>query len=174
MESQTLHLGNEASQEESVEETLETRTMISVRYRLPPDGKMVVEKQFELRTPGPFDQRDIAQTAARIAGSVSWAALPSDFRAWAQALSTVIVMFRGQADHEWLVARCERNPVMLEKVAGEVDAFWAATFPQGYLVGEGESSESVASVEVTQTGPRRAPAGSARPARRTPGVATVR
>lgn len=172
-ESQTIHLGDEIKSTPE-DEAFDTRNVLNIKYRLPPDGKQVVEKSFVLKVPGPFERRDIALTAARLANSSAWSALPLDFRAWAQSLATIIVMFRGQPDHEWLVANCEQNPTFLASVAGEVDAFQARSFPDEFVVGEGEDSTVVPAVEVATVGARRAHATAAPNAGRRAGVATVR
>lgn len=172
-ESQTLHLGDNGDGAVE-EEVIDTRRILSIKQRLPPRGDRIIEKTFEMHLPGPFERRDIALTAARLSNSAVWSALPLDFRAWAQSLATVIVMFRGQPDHEWLVANCEQNPNFLMHVSAEVEAYQAASFPEEFVVGEGEASEVVPALEVATLGARRTAKPPSKPERRRPGVASVR
>lgn len=176
IDSQTAHLLDQATAEAAgvvEEEILETSKPLTVRYRLPPDGKQVVVKVFEMRTPGPNDRKAIALLSAAITGGAAWGSLPADYRAWVSAMARIGVMFKGQTDADWLTLRCERNAVLLDKVDGEVEAFWAESFPQTFVVGSGEESEVVAAVEVTSGGARPTPAAPARPPRRA-GVTPVR
>lgn len=175
VDSQTAHLADGATVEVTEEaEQLEFKKTMTVTLRLPPDGKRTVTKTFEMRTVGPNDRRAIAHTAMGITGAAAWSALPSDYRAWVTAIARIGVMFKGQPDYDWLIVRCERNPVMLDKVDAEVELHWAESFPEAYVVGEGEEGEVVAAVAVTSGGPRPAAVGPARPPARRAGVAPAR
>lgn len=175
VDSQTMHLADTVSVEPTeVEEVLESKRMMTVKYRLPPDGKRVIERVFEIRTPGPNDRKAIAALTMAITGGATWGAMPSDYRAWASAMARVGVMFKGQPDADWLILRCERNAVLLDKIDGEVDAFWAESFPEAFMVGPGEEGEVVAAVEVTTGGTRPTAPGPARPPARRAGVTPAR
>lgn len=175
VESETLHFGDSPEAPAAREKMPPPENgVLTVRYRLPPTGEVIEERQFILKQRGPMERRDIALTASRLGAANNWGSLPYDFRAWADSLATVIVMFRGQPDHDWLVAQCEKHGALLAHVAEEVEKFWAASFPDEYVVVQGETSTAVPVVEVTAVQSRDpSTVAAARPKVR-PGAATIR
>lgn len=171
---QTASLGDLPDEVEALEEKLEQRDLFTLRYRVPPDGKQVVSKVFELRTFSPLDRKNVAFRTTQLTGGVAWSSLPSDYRGWVTAMATVLVMFKDQPDADWLILRCERNAVLLDRVFAEVEAFWAASFPEVIVVGEGEESEAFAIVEIAKGGARPTAGLASRPASRRPSVTPAR